>query len=159
MYKIILIIICLLCIYSSFYYIFPEEITIYQTDLDHFDYNILYKKQLIIIEDDIQNMNTVLSIFNTNIINENVNIHNLWNKNRYKYLLIQSKGISEITLSHPYDKYIDGVTPTQESSLTTIKLKNNKILIIPFNWRYHIDNNNVNTYAIHDYITYILYLL
>ena len=153
-YTIVFIIVVLLALYSSFYYIFSDEITIYQTDLSHFDINMLYKKQPIIIEN-ITTIDELLSLFTTNIVEKNININSLWNKNRYKYLLIYSSS-AEVSISHPYSKYEENVIPEQNTSLTTIKLKN-KVLIIPFNWRYHIEGQSY-IYGVNDYITYILSL-
>ena len=53
MYYIYFIII-LIIIYASLYYIFYDELIIYQVEAKHFDFNLLYKKQPIIIQDSIK---------------------------------------------------------------------------------------------------------
>lgn len=152
----------LLVLYISFYFIFPDEVVIYQTDIINFDFNTLYKKQPIVIEDDIKDINELLYLwFSPNIVNYDVKIDNLWSKNKYKYLLIHATDHntkSEITLYQSSKNIQNSNIPSSDTYLTTIKLNNNKILIIPFGCRYNI-SGNVNIYGIHDYITYILQYL
>lgn len=154
----------LLLLYASLYYIFYDELIIYQVEARHFDFNLLYKKQPIIIQDSITNIDEILvDWFNYNIIEHDVLIPNIWgwNRNHYKYLLIYAYGDTtvEITLGNPLTKQ-EGNVPvssgdtTQE--LTTILLDKNKMLIIPFKWYYHINiiSGNPRFFGIHDYITY-----
>lgn len=152
----------LLVLYISFYFIFPDEVVIYQTDIINFDFNTLYTKQPIVIEDGIKDINKLLYLwFSPNIVNYDVKIDNLWSKNKYKYLLIHATDDntkSEITLYQSSKNIQNSNIPSSDTYLTTIKLNNNKILIIPFGWRYNI-SGNVNIYGIHDYITYILQYL
>lgn len=153
MYYLIYFIIFLLILYISFYYIFPNDIIIYQTDINNFNFNMLYKKQPIVIEDNVKDIVELLQLwFSPNIINYNVLTNNLWNKNKYKYLILQANIDSEITLHKSKNS---NIIPDENAYLTTIKLKNNKFLIIPFQWKYNI-NGDVKLYGIHDYITSIL---
>ena len=149
------LIIFVIIIYASLYFIFEDEITIYQTDLEHFDFNLLYKRQPLIINDNIKDIVQIIKYwFNTNIIHNDITLNNLWMRNSYKYLMIQSYDPIEITLCNPKTKVQYNI-PELSTSMTTIKLKNNKILFIPFKWYYHI-NGNANIYGINDYITYFL---
>jgi hypothetical protein len=59
----IYIFIFLLIIYASLYYIFEDELIIYQVEAMHFDFNLLYKKQPIIIQN-----------ININIVNDKLNL-------------------------------------------------------------------------------------
>lgn len=151
----IIIIIVLLAIYASFYFIFKEEIVIHQTNMEGFDFNLLYAKQPLIIEDSIANIHHIIHLwFDSNIIDD-VYPENIWNTNKHKYLLLYAgDDESEITLYHPSHKIIDGM-PENDDSLMTIKLKNRKVLIIPYRWHYNI-KGMVEVYGIHDYITYVL---
>ena len=152
----------LLLLYASLYYIFYDELIIYQVEARHFDFNLLYKKQPIIIQDSITNIDEILvDWFNYNIIDHDVLVPNIWgwNRNHYKYLLIYAPVATvEITLGNPLTKQ-EGNVPvssgdTQE--LTTILLDKNKMLIIPFKWYYHINiiSGKPRFFGIHDYITY-----
>jgi hypothetical protein len=82
----IYLLIFLLLIYTSFYYIFIDEISIYQVSINNFDFELLYKKQPIVISDYISDINYILANwFNYNII-YNLNNNYIWQKNKYKYL-------------------------------------------------------------------------
>jgi len=43
MYDYLYVLIIILLIYSSLYYIFDNEFSIYQTNVTHFDFDLLYK--------------------------------------------------------------------------------------------------------------------
>ena len=152
----------LLLLYASLYYIFYDELIIYQVEARHFDFNLLYNKQPIIIQDSITNIDEILvDWFNYNIVEYDVLIPNIWgwNRNHYKYLLIYADASEEnsveITLGNPLTKQ-EGNAPEYTQTLTTIPLNKNKILIIPFKWYYHINiiSGNPRFFGIHDYITY-----
>jgi hypothetical protein len=148
----IYLLIFLLLIYTSFYYIFIDEISIYQVSINNFDFELLYKKQPIVISDYISDINYILANwFNYNII-YNLNNNYIWQKNKYKYLFVQSipDNPAEIYLCNPSSKITNGI-PDKDSNITSILL-NNKSIIIPFNWNYYI-SGNTNMYGIHDYIT------
>ena len=147
-----LFIVLLLLLYASFYYIYNGEISIYQVSINNFDFELLNKKQPIVISDKITDIDYILNNwFNYNII-YNLNNNHMWKKNKYKYMLVQSSTEQpvEVYLCNPYSKITNGI-PEQDSNITTILL-NNKSIIIPFNWNYYISGNTY-MYGIHDYIT------
>jgi len=155
------LIILLILLYASLYYLYNNEFSIYQVNIENFDFELLYKKQPIVISEKITNIDNVIdNWFNYNII-YNLDNNYIWDKNKYKYLFVISKDNEpvEISLCNPNSHIINGVTgvtgvprvPSQDSNITTIKL-DNKGLIIPFNWYYYI-SGNANIYGIHDYIT------
>jgi len=185
-YYICLSILVIIIIYASLYYIFNDELTIYQVEAKHFDFSLLYKKQPIIIQDSIKNIDDILvDWFNYNIIEPDVLIPNIWgwNRNNFKYLLIyagtQDEDSVEITLGNPLTKQDNNIPISQEmlpeynQKLTTILLNKNKVLIIPFKWFYHISilaspdsytdpasyANIPRFFGIHDYVTYGLTVL
>ena len=152
------LIILLILLYASLYYLYNNEFSIYQVNIENFDFELLYKKQPIVISEKITNIDNVIdNWFNYNII-YNLDNNYIWEKNKYKYLFVISKDNEpvEISLCNPNSHIINGATrvtrvPRQDSNITTIKL-DNKGLIIPFNWYYYI-SGNANIYGIHDYIT------
>jgi len=154
-YYIISIIFILLILYSYLYFIHKEDIVLHQTNIYNFDFSLLYNKQPIIIEDRVKELDSILSLwFTQNIVHKYLLVDELWKKNNYKYTIIYALNDTEITISHPYTNLeIDD----SNYPLTTIKLKNNMFMIIPFKWKYYIKNiNDVYVYGIHDYVTYIL---
>ena len=168
-YNYIFLFILLIIIYASLYYIYNDELIIYQVESSHFDFNLLYNKQPIIIQDSIKNIDEILvNWFNYNIIEYDVNIPNIlnWNINNFKYFLIyadaQEENSIEITLGNPLTKHKNNVPISPDiisdynQKLTTILLNKNKLLIIPFKWFYHLNiiSGKPRFFGIHDYITY-----
>ena len=165
MYYIYLFILIII-IYASLYYIFEDELIIYQVEAMHFDFNLLYNKQPIIIQNSINIDDILADWFNYNIIEYDLNIPNIWNKNNFKYLLIyvdQQEGNNvEITLGNPCTKQENNIPispdilPEYNQKLTTIVLNSNKILVIPFKWYYNLNiiSGSPRFFGIHDYITY-----
>lgn len=158
LYYYIIAFIILIILYASLYFIHREDIVLHQTNVYNFDFSLLYNKQPIIIEDSVKELDTlILSWFSPNIISKYLIINEIWKKNNYKYTIIYSIKDTEITLSHPYNNLDNYDTENPLFPLTTIKLKNNKLIIIPFKWKYNVaDTNDVIVYGIHDYITYLL---
>ena len=56
----IIILLIILIIYAYCYYIFPNEISILQTDLSNFNFNLLTSRQPIVISDFIQEPSDVI---------------------------------------------------------------------------------------------------
>jgi hypothetical protein len=169
MYYYIYFVIFLIIIYAALYYIFADELIIYQVEAKHFDFNLLYNKQPIVIQDSIKNVDEILvDWFNYNIIEYDVLIPNIWgwNRNGFKYLLIYADASEdnsvEITLGNPRTIHENNVPvppdrlPEHTQKLTTILLNKNKLLIVPFKWFYHLNiiSGNPRFFGIHDYITY-----
>lgn len=154
-YLIVFIILLLLYIYC--YFIFTSVITILQTNINDFKLDLLYQRQPIVINDKIKDINNILNLwFKQNIIDYNIDINNdSWITNKYKYLYFYSiNDDTEIFLSKPN---INEKIPNQNEKIINIKLKQFQSLIIPFKWKYYIDNKNfIKLYGIHDYITYFL---
>jgi hypothetical protein len=126
--------------------------------VNNFDYNLLYAKQPLVIEDSIQDIDIIISgVFNGNIADYNVITGKLWTRNKYKYLIVYAdqNTVSEITLYHPSKKLVDGMPLQDTDSLITIKLTKKKVLIVPFKWYYNIIGN-VQLHGIHDIVTYPL---
>lgn len=163
MYSYLYIIILIIIVYSSLYYIFIDEISIYQVSVKHFDFDLLYKRQPIVVSESIKDIDDILNNwFKYNIIKYDIVKTNEWERNYHKYLVIYGSNgdVSvgdtiepiEITICNPLAKEYNGV-PHVDSNMTTIKLKNNMVLIIPFRWKYHIVGNP-EIHGVHDYITY-----
>ena len=147
----ILTIIIIIIIYSICYYIFPTEVSIFQTDIDKFDINVLSSRQPIVISDYLQNPEEIInSWFKYNIINFNDDNNNDdWKHNNHKYLFINALNDTEIII---YKAQITKINPTSEDKIIIIKLKQNQSLILPFKWKYY--GSNINIWNIDDLITF-----
>ena len=150
----IIILLIIVLIYAYCYYIFPKEVSILQTDLTNFNFNLLSARQPIVISDFIQDPSEVIkSWFNYNIINpDNGNDNNNnddWKHNNYKYLFINANEDTEVII---YKAEITKINPKPEDNIIIIKLQKNQSLILPFKWKYY--SNNINKWGIDDLITF-----
>ena len=152
---ILILTIIIIIIYTICYYIFPTEVSIFQTDIDKFDINVLSSRQPIVISDYLQNPEEIInSWFKYNIINFNDNNNddnnnNDWKHNNHKYLFINALNDTEIII---YKAQITKINPTSEDKIIIIKLKQNQSLILPFKWKYY--GSNINIWNIDDLITF-----
>lgn len=157
--KLLLFIIALfIIIYIYCYFIYPNEITILQTNLSDFTFDLLLKRQPLVIEDCVENIIPVIDAwFSYNIVDDvSFETKRLWNINYHKYLLIYSLSDTEVLLYKAGNKVIDDVPDDQEPVLA-IQLKQYQSVIVPYRWYYNIKNiNDVKLYGIHDYITNIV---
>lgn len=154
--KKIIIIISLLLFYIYCYFIYPNHISILQSSLVDFDFNLLLNKQPLVIEDRIKDIRIVLnSWFSPNIIQDiEFDTSRTWNRNFNKYLVCYAIDDTDIVLCSCGNTVINDIANDTEP-IINIKLKKTQCLIIPYRWYYNI-KNNVKLYGIHDYITYIL---
>jgi hypothetical protein len=146
----IIILAIIIIIYVYCYYVFPTEISILQTDLSNFNFNLLSSRQPIVISDFIQNpLEVINSWFNYNIINSNNDENNDWIHNNYKYLFINAYKDTEVII---YKAEITKINPKAEDNIIIIKLQKNQSLILPFKWKYY--SSNINKWGIDDLITF-----
>jgi len=151
---ILILTIIIIIIYSICYYIFPTDISIFQTDIEKFDLTLLSSRQPIVISDYLQNPEEIInSWFKYNIINYDFNNdefkNNDWKHNNHKYLFMNAYEDTEIII---YKAQITKINPTTEDKIIVIKLKKNQSLILPFKWKYYA--SNINIWNIDDIITF-----
>lgn len=148
-----IIIIFIIVFYTLCYYLFPNELSILQTNIDNFDFSLLSKRQPIVISDYIQEARKVIDCwFKYNFIyklnNEN---NNDWIHINYKYLFINATNNIEVII---YKAQIQKQNPTSSDKIIIIKLEKNQSLILPFKWKYYIDNKDYDIWGIDDLITF-----
>jgi hypothetical protein len=158
--SIYIIIVFLIITYIYSYYRYPSYTEILQVDYKYFNFDSIYQKQPIVIENkSIPIEDIIKDNFNLNIVSKPFTIidtsHDIWHKNKFKYLLIQCLQDGEILLYPAIKKMTSTGIPDPEESLIAIKLSTGQLLIIPFHWHYLI-KTEVVYYGIHDYISYIL---
>lgn len=149
----IIIIICILAIYHYH----PKTITINQTTIQNFNFNLLYQKNPIVIVDNIINLNDVLNLwFKYNFIYALKDIQNNWKQSNAKYSILHNNSNSKIELHicNPHVK-INNKMPTSDSKIITINLSENQFIILPFKWYYYLENN-LEIINIHDVYTMAL---
>lgn len=145
-------------LYTYCYFIYPHHISIIQTNLRDFNFNMLLERQPLVIEDNVKDIFTVLnSWFGYNFI-QDVEFDNkrIWNINFHKYLYCYTTEDTEILLYKAGNKVNDDI-PDNTEPVLAIKLKQNQSIIIPYKWFYNIKNiNTMKLYGIHDYVTYLI---
>lgn len=166
MYKYVwLLAIALLIMYVMYYYKYPSETVILQTTLQEFKFDLLREKQPIVIQDRVADISALKSMwFTTNFVAVKTmyptSANNpVWNRNLFKYTLIQSHGDgTEVLLaSHSYN-------PKQpipeDATIVAIQLAANQCLIIPFHMLYAVVNQDEKQYydvlEIDDIVTKLL---
>lgn len=151
---IIIIIVIIILIYISCYFIFPPEIQIMQTTINDFNFSILYTRQPIVIYDCVKEKEELInSWFKYNTITDinDFNNNHEWIHNKYKFLFISANDNIEVIISKAS---IYPTIPKETDSIIVIKLQKDQSLILPYRWKYFIeDNNKINVWGINDLIT------
>ena len=149
--------------YCYCYFIFPSSISILQTTIKDFNFSLLHLRQPIVISDYLHDKDKlVYSWFNYNTIKQlynedNDDKNNNWQHNNNKYLFINANNDTEIII---HKASFNFTIPDENDKIIAIKLEKDQSLIIPYKWKYYINNkNDVIIWTIDDYITSFLRLL
>jgi hypothetical protein len=156
--KLIIIILSLIVFYVYCYFIYPTHVSILQTSLEDFDFNMLLNRQPLVIEDKIKDVKYVLSAwFSGNIIQDtSFDSKRIWNINSHKYMYLYSIRDTEILL-YPAGNTVINDVPDNREPVLAIQLKKTQSIVIPYRWYYNIKNkDDVKLYGIHDYVTYFV---
>lgn len=146
--------IIIIIIYIYCYFIFPSNIQILQTNIDDFNFSLLYMRQPIVIPDYLKEKEKLIhSWFNYNFISNNDNDNDNWNHNHNKYLFISAVKDTEVII---YKASVYSKDPEEDDRIIAIKLEKNQSLILPFKWKYYIKRNEVELWKINDFITSFL---
>lgn len=137
-------------IYVSYYYRYPRDTKVLNADINKFDTNLLYDKHPIVL---LNNTKTLMDLKKEVFNNSFVTILNIsqenWNKNNFKYLLIQPLTEIEIYLLPAYKN----INP--DETIITLQMTPTQILILPLHWKYSL-SSKANIIGIHDYISWML---
>ena len=157
--KVKLVVLCIILFYIYCYFVFPDDVKILQSSLNDFEYNMLLRRQPLVIEDNVKDIISLIKTwFKGNIIQDAFFDNNIiWNINNYKYLLIYSLEDTEILLYQAGNNVVDDV-PDEREPVISITLKKFQSTIVPYRWFYNLSNkNDVKLYGVHDYVTYLIY--
>lgn len=157
---IVLIILSILLIFSL-YFDHPKSIKINQTTVENFNFNLLYEKHPIVIQDVVKNIDDITNLwFKQNFVKKLTDLSNdttNWIKCNSKYTIIQANQDQEIHICNPYTEFVNNV-PCSNSNIISIQLKTDQFLIIPHKW-YYIHDKNVYIIKIHDLFTTLFNML
>lgn len=156
--KIFVIICIFLLIYTICYFYPTKTLSINQTTIDKFNLNLLYERHPIVIYDRIQNVSQIIDKwFKYNIVTQSTSENLNWIFNRHKYCVLSILQDGEIHICNPYTNISNGI-PCNDSSIITLNLKKNQIVIVPYRWYIYSDVPIDIVYA-HDLITYAISII
>lgn len=155
LYLIIYATLFVVSIYLLTYLYHPKSISINQTTLPTFSFNLLYEKQPIVLNDLIPNLSQITPLwFKYNTTSLASTQPSMWTQNQNKYLFIHSSQNQEIHICNPHSEFVNDV-PCSNSTILSIHLKENQSLILPYKWHYFSDYTN-NCLIVNDPITLLL---
>lgn len=145
--------------YVYSYYLHPGNIRVFQTSVAHFDGAALLEKQPVVVQDGLPDLGSWR--FKYDIPPSNI-VPEIWNKNKYKYLIIQSRADTEshevLVCPATAKRDIDGA-PVNDSAIVAFKMSPGQTVVLPFHWSYYLAAPSAAVMAItgiHDIITYFL---
>lgn len=164
-WKIALVVLFILVVvYISYYYKYPPSITILQTTLANFYFDMLREKQPIVIEDRIVNTSDMIATwFKHNSTSQfdlqtSDSVNPTWIRNNYKYTLIHSREPCEVLIASAKDVPKDNVLP-DTATIVALRLSANQSVLIPYHMHYaviHTEKTIVKCVGVHDWITKII---
>ena len=164
---IFVIIIILIIIYVTYYYKYAKTISILQTTLRDFHFDMLREKQPIVIQDRVADIASLNSMWFSANFTESFPLspspaaaEPLWIRNKYKYIVIQAADDCEILLA-PAKTVLEPQTnaPAEDTTIVAIQLAADQVVIVPFYMLYAIVNESkkeVNAIGVHDLVTKFL---
>lgn len=154
-FNLLIIIIIVIIIYISCYFIFPPSVQILQTTISDFTFATLHMRQPIVITDYLQEKKELIDTwFKYNLITEITETKDGWIHNKYKYLFINANNDTEVII---YKASIYKTPPNENDRIIAIKLQKDQSLILPYRWKYFIDNpSDISCWGVHDIPTFFV---
>lgn len=169
MWVVLAIMMAIVIIYVSYYYRYPTSTGLIQTSLKNFDWDMLLKRQPIIIDDPVQDIGALNNAwFHGKLQGHNSGNYTEWQSNRYKHLFIYAASedheVNEVFIcgpraaleTNPTTGYMQPVN-SEETSVIAIQLAPYQVMCVPLHWRVMLDKpESFWTLGYHDYITRFL---
>lgn len=154
----------LLVVYISYYYRYPLSITILQTTLDNFYFDMLREKQPIVVEDRVVDAEALSTMwFKHNLryafpLQTSREDDPVWIRNKYKFMLIHCEQPCEILVARAIDVPVQNQMP-ENATLVALRLSPKQSVIVPYRMHYaitHKEITNVQCVGVHDLVTFVL---
>ena len=148
--------------YVSYYYRYPSEVTIIQTTLPEFHFDLLLQKQPIVLQDQVSHLSDLQRLWfprmtQYRVWTEKKSMNDPWDKNKHKYLVLQPHSDTKIFLYPRGKEMVPPGIPDPKGTLIEIQLKSHQVLIVPYKYYYHIEDPiTLHGLACDDLLTYIL---
>lgn len=171
MYLFILIVIAFLMLYLQAYFKVPSEAQIIQTSLEQLHPDMLLEKQPIYVYDEIYNpADVIATTFKYQYINKTLSLSNrdYLKKNLSRFLLIynDSDNVVELEIASPHrnhdityfnalfvSKFYKVAKSSRTDDFTKVLLKPSNMFILPLNWMYKTNENNILEIHLFDMIS------
>lgn len=159
-YVIAAVLLAVLIFYVSYYYRHPTELTILQTTLRNFTFDILREKQPVVIQDHLVALSDLAKLwFSFNKVTEfDLGLSSpdapVWICNKYKYAVVQAGDADmEVLISHASSSPADA-----DAAVVAIQLKEGQAVIVPLHAHYAVcrdekESANVHCLGVHDAIS------
>lgn len=160
-----LVIVFLICFYVYDYYRIPADLTVLQSTLNNFQFELLREKQPIVIQDRVPTLDMIHNLWFRHNKTTHLSLSSspIWSRNRYKYMVMQAQQPCDIMIT------LGNVTLTEDGSpdpeLVTpvaIRLQSNQFVVLPYR-SYWIASPtegsqicHFDTLGVHDYISFLL---
>lgn len=128
------IVLALVAVYVMYYYRHPKELSVLQTTLADFNFDMLFEKQPIVITDLVQDINVVLQAWfaHSRKVNLEVSAETRWYRNAHKYLLIQARADGELYVVSAARKLAADGAPAEDETLLAVKMREGQLVLLPF---------------------------
>lgn len=154
----IVVVLCMIisCLYIFSYFRYQTNISILQTRLNDFHFDMLREKQPLVVEDQIVHLEDIAkNWFSPNIVIPFVaSPSDVWYMNRGKYMIMCAEDEGDIYI-YPAGKAMEDGAPPATENLVAIHLKPQQTLVLPLHWHY-LSEIKCNAMEVHDYVTYFL---
>lgn len=164
-YIIGVLILIMLTVYVSYYYRYPKKVTILQTTLDNFYFDMLREKQPIVIQDRLIDVSILGNVwFKQNSVTQfqlatSDSNNPVWIRNRYKFTVIHCKDACEVLVASASDVPDKNNVMPETATLVALRLSPDQSVIIPYHMHYAItqkESKIVTCLGVHDIVTRIL---
>jgi hypothetical protein len=158
MWILVIALLLLVAFYVMYYYKVPATLTILQTTLQDFHFDMLREKQPIVLQDrvaDIDHLRRLWFKWNfTTPFKLTPNADLTWIRNKYKYLILQADEDCEVFLASASERMEDGTMP-DSATLVAVQLAAKQCVIVPFRMYYAVSKQN-SAIGVHDLVTQLL---
>jgi hypothetical protein len=162
----VLVLVVFVIVYIRYYYKYPTELTILQTTLRNFSFEMLQEKQPIVVQDFVATLESLQNVwFKYNTVQPfNLSASDpenpTWIRNVYKYVVIHCSDDVEILVAHAHTKpTAEGFMP-EDASIVAIQLQARQIVILPYHIHYAVCSSKKETLCscigVHDIVSRML---
>lgn len=144
-------------VYISYYYRTCSSLSVLQTRVSDFSFDMLLEKQPIVIEDRVDNVRAIQAAWFPGNHQDVLAAAGTWTKNAYKYALVHAVEATEILVVRPMQKLLADGAPDPSETIVAIQLERGQSVILPHRLYYMVAQpTQVHVIGVHDFITRFL---